>query len=117
MGNDVYNFSGPEIEDFTISDETSGDSGMGDKFSILFENLFNSEIDIVDRNTIVFLQIKNWIEKNEMKEILGFLETMDSFYTDLHPSLIKSALLISSEIEEAVTISKSLDNKLSLRLQ
>ena len=79
-------------------DNEIGNSGMDDEMSIIFGNLFDNGIKIVDRNTIVFLSIKKWVEVKNVGLIKTFLA--EPALLEVHRSLIKSALIITESIIE-----------------
>ena len=103
-------FFSTELEDVEVS-------GMSNQMSLLFVDLFNSELDIVDRNTQVFLQIKNWIENNDLESIENFLSILEVHYKSIHPSLIKSALIITDSIDKVKNQRDILDLYLDIRLK
>ncbi|RFM36035.1 hypothetical protein [Chitinophaga silvisoli] len=80
------------------------DSGIRniDEVRIFFECLFNQEDSLKNKNKFVFLFLQTCIAQKKTDILARILE--EPAMADLHPSLIKSALIMTdglSEIEEA----------------
>lgn len=68
------------------------------KINVFFTSILNEEVDIVDRNTLVFIGINTLINQ---KNFLMVDEILNEFLTiSVHPSLIQSALIITGGVDE-----------------
>ena len=90
-GTDNYNIS-------NISNNKTFEDENLDKVRVLFEYLFAKEDNIVKQNKFLILFLQNYIKENQLEIVKRFLvETVA--IKDLDISLIKSALLITDNIE------------------
>lgn len=65
---------------------------------LFYNSLFGSEISMKEKNKILILKFQDFIRQDHADLINNILS--DSALADLHPSLIKSALIMTSGIAE-----------------
>jgi hypothetical protein len=68
-----------------------------DPVSVVFEYLFNTDNSLKDQNKFVFLFLQRQISNNKI-DIVHNLFSEKSALSDLHPSLLKSMLIMSENI-------------------
>jgi len=75
-----------------------GKIGKPSKVTIFFERIFAKEESMIDKNEFVFLFLQNEISKNNMEIINGILSDTSAI-GDLKPSLIKSILIMTKNVD------------------
>lgn len=71
-----------------------------DSVRVLYEYLFNAKASMKDKNKLVFLTMQNYVQEREFKIISDFF--LDAALRDLHPSYIKSALIMTEAVDHEV---------------
>ena len=74
-------------------------------FELLFSCLFSSTATIKDKNKFILLAFQNYIKEERLDVIDEFFR--ESALSDLHPSLIKSALIMTESIDQSVHESRA----------
>lgn len=102
--------------DLNVSDfhtfESTGNHNL-DVIRVLFEYLFTTEHSLKEQNKYLYLFLQSYIEQNNIELINRLLS--DNALNDLHPSLIKSILIMTERIEgvnNTETVNQILDAKI-----
>ncbi len=92
----LNNFASSTIQTNLTINNASEVIGMNDKMTVLFNMFFDSDEDLVDINTRVFLYLKECIEASDKSGLIKFLS--EPALLDVHPSIMKSTLIITEGI-------------------
>ena len=97
MGNNIFFVSSTTNLTSESLVQTTGKKGF-DSVRIIYEYLFSSEDSLKDKNKYLFLFLQHHIKENNIDIVGRFLN--DSAIKELHPSLLKSALIMTDNVLE-----------------
>lgn len=89
--NDLSTFESTGIDNF-------------DALTVLFEYLFTTEASLKDQNKYLFLFLQHYIEQHDVELINKLLS--ENALNDLHPSLLKSILIMTERIADEAALLK-----------
>lgn len=96
MENNYYNSTFPV--NFQCFGSNIRNIGMPDTLTILFEQIFSTNKMMKEKNKLLIITLHQLIQDKKIEEIRRFL-CSDALF-DLHPSLLKSSLIITENISE-----------------
>ena len=115
MGNNSFAIS--TMTDLNVNDlhtfESTGNQNL-DVIRILFEYLFTTEDSLKEQNKYLFLFLQSYIQQNNT-EILNRLLS-DNALSDLHPSLLKSILIMTEHLEDVNNNRESVSQILNAKI-